>query len=71
MDAQAPWLDNDQQDLRQVLLTVVIALPAALDRQPQRDAGISNFEYRDWVARRPGPGDGCYILAALTDTASR
>ena len=27
------------------MLTVVIALPAALDRQPQRDAGISNFEY--------------------------
>ncbi|HET6856173.1 MAG TPA: MarR family transcriptional regulator, partial [Streptomyces sp.] len=26
-------------------LTVVIALPAVLDRQLQRDAGISNFEY--------------------------
>ena len=45
MDTQSPWLDDDQQDVWQALLTVVIALPAALDRQLQRDAGISNFEY--------------------------
>ncbi|MEK8174556.1 MarR family winged helix-turn-helix transcriptional regulator [Streptomyces sp. M19] len=45
MNTQSPWLDNDQQDLWQALLTVVIALPAALDRQLQREAGISNFEY--------------------------
>lgn len=104
MDTQ-PWLDDDQQDLWQALLTVVIALPAALDRQLQREAGISNFEYgvlarlsmadeatmrlsdlarlcdstlprlskvmdrfesRDWVVRRPDPGDGRYTLATLT-----
>ena len=45
MDTQSPWLEDDQQDVWQALLTVVIALPAALDRQLQRDAGISNFEY--------------------------
>ncbi|MFC4334736.1 MarR family winged helix-turn-helix transcriptional regulator [Salininema proteolyticum] len=45
MDSPSPWLDDDQQELWQALLTVVIALPAALDRQLQRDAGISNFEY--------------------------
>lgn len=45
MDTQSPWLDDDQQNLWQALLTVVIALPPALDRQLQRDAGISNFEY--------------------------
>ncbi len=39
------WLDDSEQELWQSLLTVVIALPAALDRQLQRDAGISNFEY--------------------------
>ncbi|MFI0356405.1 MarR family winged helix-turn-helix transcriptional regulator [Actinomadura sp. 9N407] len=110
MDTQSPWLDDDQQDLWQALLTVVIALPAALDRQLQRDAGISNFEYgvlarlsmadeatmrlsdlargcdstqprmtkvmdrfeaRDWVARRPDPGDGRYTLATLTDAGRR
>ncbi|KOX15758.1 MarR family winged helix-turn-helix transcriptional regulator [Nocardiopsis sp. NRRL B-16309] len=45
MDTHSPWLDDEQQDLWQALLTVVIALPAALDRQLQKDAGISNFEY--------------------------
>ena len=45
MDHPTPWLDDDQQALWQDLLTVIIALPAALDRQLQRDAGISNFEY--------------------------
>jgi DNA-binding MarR family transcriptional regulator len=45
MDTPSPWLDDDEQDLWQALVTVVIALPAALDRQLQRDAGISNFEY--------------------------
>lgn len=45
MTTPAPWLDDDQQALWQALLTVVIALPAALDRQLQRDAGISNFDY--------------------------
>ncbi|MCX5071277.1 MarR family transcriptional regulator [Streptomyces sp. NBC_00513] len=45
METQSSWLDDDEQGLWQALLTVVIALPAALDRQLQRDAGISNFEY--------------------------
>ncbi|MFI1916885.1 MarR family winged helix-turn-helix transcriptional regulator [Nocardia sp. NPDC020380] len=45
MDEPTPWLDAEQQQLWQDLLTVVIALPAALDRQLQRDAGMSNFEY--------------------------
>lgn len=45
METSSPWLDDDDQELWQALLTVVIALPAALDRQLQRDAGITNFEY--------------------------
>lgn len=45
MDQPSPWLDSQQQELWQDLLTIVIALPAALDRQLQRDEGISNFEY--------------------------
>lgn len=45
MENESPWLGQDEQDLWQALLTIVIALPAALDRQLQRDAGISNFEY--------------------------
>ena len=45
MTSAGPWLDDDQQKLWQDLLTVVIALPTLLDRQLQRDEGISNFEY--------------------------
>jgi len=39
------WLDEEQQRVWQDLLTTVVGLPALLDRQLQRDAGISNFEY--------------------------
>ncbi|MER5774162.1 MarR family transcriptional regulator [Streptomyces sp. NPDC002039] len=70
MDTQSPWLDDDQQDLWQALLTVVIALPAALDRQLQRDAGISNFEYG--VLARLSSADGATMrlgdLARLCDS---
>ena len=45
MEPEIPWLDADQQDVWQSLLTIVIALPTVLDRQLMRDAGISNFEY--------------------------
>lgn len=45
MDDAARWLEDDEQELWQALLTIIIALPASLDRQLQRDAGISNFEY--------------------------
>ncbi|MFI0793813.1 MarR family winged helix-turn-helix transcriptional regulator [Micromonospora rubida] len=45
MTGDPHWLDDEQQKLWQDLLTVVIALPTLLDRQLQRDEGISNFEY--------------------------
>ncbi|GAA3555569.1 MarR family transcriptional regulator [Microlunatus spumicola] len=45
MTSPTRWLDDEQQDLWQDLLTVVIGLPALLDRQLEADAGISNFEY--------------------------
>jgi DNA-binding MarR family transcriptional regulator len=45
MAKASPWLDDEEQELWQSLLTIVIALPAALDRQLQRASGISNFEY--------------------------
>lgn len=64
MDTQPPWLEEDQQDLWQALLTVVIALPAALDRQLQRDAGISNFEY-GVLARLSLAEDGTLRLSDL------
>lgn len=45
MTGSTQWLDDEQQKLWQDLRTVVIALPTLLDRQLQRDEGISNFEY--------------------------
>lgn len=39
------WLDEHQQAVWQDLLTVVIALPTLLDRQLERDADTTNFEY--------------------------
>ena len=45
MAASPRWLDEAQQSLWQDLLTVVIGLPALLDRQLEQDEGISNYEY--------------------------
>lgn len=39
------WLDEQQQAMWQDLLAIVIALPLLLDRQLERDAGTTNFEY--------------------------
>ncbi|GAA3872753.1 MarR family winged helix-turn-helix transcriptional regulator [Leifsonia kafniensis] len=39
------WLDEHQQAVWQDLLTIVIALPTLLDRQLERDAETTNFEY--------------------------
>lgn len=39
------WLNDHQQAVWQDLLSVVIALPALLDRQLERDADTTNFEY--------------------------
>jgi DNA-binding MarR family transcriptional regulator len=46
-NAQEPrWLDEDQQQAWTSLVGIMLRLPAALDRQLQRDAGISSFEYQ-------------------------
>ncbi|TQS40229.1 MarR family winged helix-turn-helix transcriptional regulator [Cryptosporangium phraense] len=41
----SPWLDADQQRSWLRLAGLMIKLPAALDAQLQRDAGISHFDY--------------------------
>ncbi len=67
MNAPFSWLDDDQQDLWQALLTVVIALPMVLDRQLQEDAGISNFEY-SVLARLSMSDGGTMRLSDLSRT---
>lgn len=64
VDTPSRWLDDDQQDLWQALLTIVIALPAVLDRQLQRDSGISNFEY-SVLARLSAAGEATMRLSEL------
>ncbi len=41
------WLDDDEQHAWRQLAAVVLKLPGELERQLQRDAGMSHFEY--WV----------------------
>jgi len=46
-DAQEQrWLDEDQQQVWMSLVGIMLRLPAVLDAQLQRDAGISSFEYQ-------------------------
>ena len=46
-DTQEPqWLDDDQAQTWLALTAMMMRLPAALDAQLQRDAGISHFEYQ-------------------------
>src|SRR5215468_8501407 len=40
------WLDDDQQQAWTSLVGIMLRLPAALDAQLQRDAGLSSFEYQ-------------------------
>ncbi|MFD9130172.1 MarR family winged helix-turn-helix transcriptional regulator [Kitasatospora sp. NPDC059571] len=47
METDEPrWLDDDEREAWLALGSMVIRLPAALDQQLQRDAGISHFEYQ-------------------------
>lgn len=54
---EVPWLDGEEQEVWLGLVGVFIRLPAALDAQLRRDAGVSHFEYQ--------------ILAALSMTKTR
>jgi DNA-binding MarR family transcriptional regulator len=39
------WLDDEEQQTWIALASVLMRLPAALDAQLQRDAGVTHFEY--------------------------
>jgi DNA-binding MarR family transcriptional regulator len=55
--AEPRWLDADERRAWLALGSVLIRLPAALDAQLQRDAGMSHFEYS--------------VLAALSESPER
>ena len=54
---EAPWLNAEEQATWFSLIGTLIRLPAALDAQLRRDAGISHFEYQ--------------VLAGLSMTETR
>ena len=58
MDApQEPrWLDPEEQQAWRALASALVRLPAALDAQLHRDAGISHFEYQVLALLSEAPG---------------
>jgi len=52
-----PWLDDEERTVWFSLISVLVHLPAALDAQLRRDAGLSHFEYQ--------------VLAGLSMTETR
>ncbi|TQF65421.1 winged helix-turn-helix transcriptional regulator [Rhodococcus spelaei] len=51
------WLDDEQQRAWRELVALTTRLPAALDTQLQRDAGLTHFEY--------------FVLAVLSEAPQR
>lgn len=52
----SPWLDAHQRAAWLRLAGLMIKLPAALDTQLQRDAGLSHFEYMVLSSLSEAPG---------------
>ncbi|MEU6719091.1 MarR family transcriptional regulator [Nonomuraea sp. NPDC046802] len=69
-DPQEPrWLTEEERRSWMALVSVLIRLPAALDGQLQRDAGISHFEYQVMAGLSMSPGHTMRMseLADLSD----
>jgi DNA-binding MarR family transcriptional regulator len=55
-DAPEPrWLDKDERQAWIALIGMLTRLPAALDAQLQREAGISHFDYQVMVCLSESP----------------
>jgi DNA-binding MarR family transcriptional regulator len=71
MDApQEPgWLDPEEQQTWRALASALVRLPAALDAQLHRDAGISHFEYQvlALLSEAPGRTLRMSVLATLAE----
>ncbi len=64
-----PWLDADQLRDWISLCAMVSALPAAIDAQLRRDAGVNMFEYQVMAGLSDSP-DGAIRMSALAAFAS-
>ncbi|MBB2943099.1 DNA-binding MarR family transcriptional regulator [Actinoplanes lutulentus] len=57
METNEPrWLDDEERAAWMALTSVFMRLPAALDAQLQRDAGVSHFEYGILAGLSESPG---------------
>ncbi len=54
--AEPPWLSSDERQAWLTFVGVMMRLPAALDAQLQRDAGLSHFEYMVLAGLSEAPG---------------
>ncbi len=62
--AEPRWLDAEDRAAWLSLMSLLIKLPAALDAQLQRDAGLSHFEYSVLAALSEVP-DGSLRMSVL------
>ena len=53
---EVPWLSDDQQRDWRSLVALLMTLPAAMDAQLKRDAGLNSFEYHVLAALSEAPG---------------
>ena len=64
----APWLSADQQYDWRALVALMMTLPAALDAQLKRDAGVNAFEFHVLASLSAAP-NRTLVLSALADLA--
>ena len=53
------WLDAEENQAWRALAKTLVRLPAALDAQLRRDAGISHFEYQVLALLSVAPDIAC------------
>ena len=63
-----PWLSADQQRDWRSLIALLTTLPAALDAQLKRDAGVNSFEYHVLASLSAAP-DRTVVLSDLATLA--
>ena len=67
-DEGDPWLTPEQQREWRALLALLMTLPAAMDAQLKRDAGVNAFEYQLLAALGEAP-DRTRVLSDLANLA--
>src|SRR5258708_6882511 len=60
------WLDAEESQAWRALASTLVRLPAALDAQLRRDAGISHFEYQVLALLSEAPGRTLRMSALAT-----